>query len=107
MHYIVVNPIVAVTTAIEAAIRRDGCHVERSVVPLLGAIMRYTVIQHSYFYLFLFKDNYYEEAFKMRNVLEEFHKDHSGGRKPTILGLREHIFTGRSACNNIYLLNFT
>ena len=32
----------------------------------------------------------------MRNVLEEFHKDHHGGRRPTILGLREHIFTGRS-----------
>ncbi|KAJ9563699.1 hypothetical protein OSB04_008859 [Centaurea solstitialis] len=40
------------------------------------------------------QDNYFEEAFKMRNVLEEFHKDYHGGRKPTILGLREHIFTG-------------
>ncbi|KAE9618026.1 putative 1,3-beta-glucan synthase [Lupinus albus] len=40
------------------------------------------------------QDNYYEEAFKMRNVLEEFRKDHSGRRKPTIVGLREHIFTG-------------
>ncbi|XP_028797659.1 callose synthase 7, partial [Neltuma alba] len=40
------------------------------------------------------QDNYYEEAFKMRNVLEEFHKSHSGHRRPTILGLREHIFTG-------------
>ncbi|KVH97549.1 1,3-beta-glucan synthase subunit FKS1-like, domain-1 [Cynara cardunculus var. scolymus] len=40
------------------------------------------------------QDNYFEEAFKMRNVLEEFHKDHHGERKPTILGLREHIFTG-------------
>nr|XP_025626307.1 callose synthase 7 isoform X1 [Arachis hypogaea] len=40
------------------------------------------------------QDNYYEEAFKMRNVLEEFRKDHSGRRRPTILGLREHIFTG-------------
>ncbi|CAK8565388.1 unnamed protein product [Lathyrus sativus] len=39
------------------------------------------------------QDNYYEEAFKMRNVLEEFHA-HKGQRKPTILGLREHIFTG-------------
>jgi len=43
------------------------------------------------------KDNYYEEAFKMRNVLEEFRKRRSGRRKPTILGIREHIFTGRSA----------
>ncbi|XP_027339849.1 callose synthase 7 [Abrus precatorius] len=40
------------------------------------------------------QDNYFEEAFKMRNVLEEFRKGHSGQRKPTILGLREHIFTG-------------
>lgn len=31
----------------------------------------------------------------MRNVLEEFHKTHHGQRTPTILGLREHIFTGR------------
>ncbi|VFQ64399.1 unnamed protein product [Cuscuta campestris] len=40
------------------------------------------------------QDNYYEEAFKMRNVLEEFKKSHHGQRRPTILGLREHIFTG-------------
>ncbi|KAJ4980938.1 hypothetical protein NE237_031775 [Protea cynaroides] len=40
------------------------------------------------------QDNYLEEAFKMRNVLEEFPKKHHGQRKPTILGLREHIFTG-------------
>ncbi|KAI9178176.1 hypothetical protein LWI28_023576 [Acer negundo] len=39
------------------------------------------------------QDNYFEEAFKMRNVLEEFLKS-SGRRQPTILGLREHIFTG-------------
>ncbi|KAH7511386.1 hypothetical protein JRO89_XSUnG0206500 [Xanthoceras sorbifolium] len=39
------------------------------------------------------QDNYFEEAFKMRNVLEEFLKS-SGKREPTILGLREHIFTG-------------
>ncbi|XP_073029043.1 callose synthase 1-like [Primulina eburnea] len=39
------------------------------------------------------QDNYMEEAFKMRNVLQEFLKKH-GVRKPTILGLREHIFTG-------------
>ena len=35
-----------------------------------------------------------EEAFKMRNLLEEFNEDH-GVRPPTILGVREHIFTGR------------
>ncbi|KAG1355266.1 putative Callose synthase 9 [Cocos nucifera] len=29
----------------------------------------------------------------MRNLLEEFHCDH-GLRKPTILGVREHVFTG-------------
>ncbi|KAM6549791.1 hypothetical protein CsatB_021467 [Cannabis sativa] len=40
------------------------------------------------------QDNYYEEAFKMRNVLAEFIKPRLGDRKPTILGLREHIFTG-------------
>eukprot|EP00257_Ricinus_communis_P020162 XP_015579333.1 callose synthase 7 [Ricinus communis] len=40
------------------------------------------------------QDNYFEEAFKMRNVLEEFLKPRRGPRKPTILGLREHIFTG-------------
>ncbi|XP_028097416.1 callose synthase 7-like isoform X2 [Camellia sinensis] len=40
------------------------------------------------------QDNYLEEAFKMRNVLEELLKTHHGRRKPTILGLREHIFTG-------------
>lgn len=30
----------------------------------------------------------------MRNLLEEFHEPH-GVRPPTILGVREHIFTGR------------
>jgi callose synthase len=29
----------------------------------------------------------------MRNLLEEFHSDH-GLRAPTILGVREHVFTG-------------
>ncbi|KAB1209645.1 Callose synthase 7, partial [Morella rubra] len=40
------------------------------------------------------QDNYFEEAFKMRNVLEEFLKPRRSQRQPTILGLREHIFTG-------------
>ncbi|XP_020081166.1 callose synthase 7-like, partial [Ananas comosus] len=40
------------------------------------------------------QDNYLEEAFKIRNVLEEFHAKKHGTHKPTILGLREHIFTG-------------
>ncbi|KAL6538252.1 Callose synthase 12 [Orobanche gracilis] len=39
------------------------------------------------------QDNYFEEALKMRNLLEEF-KCYYGMRKPTILGVREHIFTG-------------
>ncbi|GLJ07080.1 hypothetical protein SUGI_0057310 [Cryptomeria japonica] len=39
------------------------------------------------------QDNYLEEAYKMRNLLEELLKFH-GVRRPTILGLREHIFTG-------------
>ncbi|OMO95895.1 Glycoside hydrolase, family 17 [Corchorus capsularis] len=39
------------------------------------------------------QDNYFEEAYKMRNVLEEFPHSH-GAQKPTILGLREHVFTG-------------
>jgi hypothetical protein len=30
----------------------------------------------------------------MRNLLQEFHRDH-GIRRPTILGVREHVFTGR------------
>jgi callose synthase len=36
-----------------------------------------------------------EEAFKMRNLLQEFLKRYDGVRFPTILGLRKHIFTGR------------
>ncbi|XP_028116346.1 callose synthase 10 isoform X1 [Camellia sinensis] len=39
------------------------------------------------------QDNYLEEAMKMRNLLEEFRADH-GLRHPTILGVREHVFTG-------------
>ncbi|GAB2277920.1 Callose synthase 9 [Dionaea muscipula] len=39
------------------------------------------------------QDNYFEEALKMRNLLEEFYYDH-GIRPPTILGVREHVFTG-------------
>lgn len=38
------------------------------------------------------QDNYFEEALKVRNLLEEF-KHNYGIRKPTILGVREHIFT--------------
>ncbi|BFG33465.1 hypothetical protein CerSpe_197390 [Prunus speciosa] len=39
------------------------------------------------------QDNYFEEALKMRNLLEEFHCDH-GIRNATILGVRENVFTG-------------
>ncbi|XP_075522833.1 callose synthase 11-like [Primulina tabacum] len=39
------------------------------------------------------QDNYFEEALKMRNLLEEF-KVTYGIRKPSILGVRENIFTG-------------
>ncbi|KAJ4977083.1 hypothetical protein NE237_002189 [Protea cynaroides] len=39
------------------------------------------------------QDNYFEEALKIRNLLEEFRSNY-GIRKPTILGVREHIFTG-------------
>ncbi|XP_076942400.1 callose synthase 3-like [Bidens hawaiensis] len=40
------------------------------------------------------QDNYMEEALKMRNLLQEFLKKHDDVRHPTILGLREHIFSG-------------
>ncbi|XP_022764061.1 callose synthase 12-like [Durio zibethinus] len=39
------------------------------------------------------QDNYFEETLKMRNLLEEY-RHYYGIRKPTILGVREHIFTG-------------
>nr|GEV30185.1 putative callose synthase 8 [Tanacetum cinerariifolium] len=38
------------------------------------------------------QDNYLEEAIKMRNLLQEFLP--RLGKRPKILGLREHIFTG-------------
>ncbi|OMO49646.1 Glycosyl transferase, family 48 [Corchorus capsularis] len=40
------------------------------------------------------QENYFEEAYKMRNILKEFEDTGGWRRKPTILGLREHIFTG-------------
>ncbi|KAL4620408.1 hypothetical protein ACB092_06G151800 [Castanea dentata] len=39
------------------------------------------------------QDNYFEETLKIRSMLEEFRR-YYGIRKPTILGVREHIFTG-------------
>ncbi|KAF0915419.1 hypothetical protein E2562_036271 [Oryza meyeriana var. granulata] len=52
--------------------------------------------QLSYILFFAIKklmDNYLEEALKTRNLLEEFNEN-QGVRQPTILGVREHIFTG-------------
>ena len=40
------------------------------------------------------QDSYLEEALKMRNLLEEFHMDNGFGA-PSILGMSEHIFSGR------------
>lgn len=48
----------------------------------------------------MFQDNFMEEALKMRNLLEEFNQPHHGLHKPTILGVREHVFTGRSVSSN-------
>ncbi|CAN8244009.1 unnamed protein product [Cochlearia groenlandica] len=42
------------------------------------------------------QDHYLEETLKMRNLLKEFNEDH-GGLPPTILGVREHIFTGSAS----------
>ncbi|CAI9088922.1 OLC1v1023382C1 [Oldenlandia corymbosa var. corymbosa] len=39
------------------------------------------------------QDNYMEEAFKMRNLLQEFTRNR-GRNSPTIIGMRENIFTG-------------
>lgn len=39
------------------------------------------------------QDNYFEEALKIRNLLEEFNR-YYGIRRPNILGVRENIFTG-------------
>nr|GEV28054.1 callose synthase 3 [Tanacetum cinerariifolium] len=39
------------------------------------------------------QDNYMEEALKIRNLLQEFLIPRDGVRYPTILGVREHIFT--------------
>eukprot|EP01018_Ginkgo_biloba_P014079 Gb_29725 [translate_table: standard] len=39
------------------------------------------------------QDGYFEEALKVRNLLQEFTR-YYGLRKPTILGVRENVFTG-------------
>ncbi|THU52702.1 hypothetical protein C4D60_Mb10t06700 [Musa balbisiana] len=43
------------------------------------------------------QDNYLEEAFKMRNLLEEFNEDH-GLRQPTILGVQSGFTTVTRMC---------
>ena len=40
------------------------------------------------------QEHYFEETLKMRNLLEELRVVH-GVRTPSILGVREHVFTGR------------
>ncbi|KAK3042260.1 hypothetical protein RJ639_001855 [Escallonia herrerae] len=50
------------------------------------------------------QDNYFEEALKMRNLLEEFNSDH-GIRPPTILGVREHVFTGSVSSLALFMSN--
>ncbi|CAM6036816.1 unnamed protein product [Sphagnum compactum] len=40
------------------------------------------------------QDNYLEEALKVRNLLAEFDHEDISLRPPTILGVREHVFTG-------------
>ncbi|XP_026434852.1 callose synthase 10-like isoform X3 [Papaver somniferum] len=50
------------------------------------------------------QDNYLEEAMKLRNLLEEFKGDH-GLRPPTILGVREHVFTGSVSCLAWFMSN--
>jgi callose synthase len=40
------------------------------------------------------QEHYLEETLKMRNLLEEFDSKKLGLRRPTILGVREHVFTG-------------
>ncbi|KAK1305968.1 Callose synthase 10 [Acorus calamus] len=50
------------------------------------------------------QDNYLEEAMKMRNLLEEFCGNH-GLRLPTILGVREHVFTGSVSSLAMFMSN--
>ncbi|KAI4307526.1 hypothetical protein L6164_030703 [Bauhinia variegata] len=50
------------------------------------------------------QDNYFEEALKMRNLLEEFYCNH-GLRPATILGVREHVFTGSVSSLALFMSN--
>ena len=56
--------------------------------------LSYPETYSDFYIIFVFKDNYFEEALKMRNLLQEFEENH-GIRPATILGVREHVFTGR------------
>jgi hypothetical protein len=40
------------------------------------------------------QSNYFEEALKMRNLLEEFNVETPQAKKVAIVGFREHIYTG-------------
>ncbi|MCO5604236.1 hypothetical protein L7F22_058399 [Adiantum nelumboides] len=40
------------------------------------------------------QDNYFEEALKVRNLLQEFNPRKDERKKPRILGIRENVFTG-------------
>ncbi|RYR60186.1 hypothetical protein Ahy_A04g017258 isoform E [Arachis hypogaea] len=51
------------------------------------------------------QDNYMEEALKMRNLLQEFLKKHDGVQFPSILGLREHVFTGSVSSLAHFMVN--
>ncbi|CAM0878096.1 unnamed protein product [Alopecurus aequalis] len=51
------------------------------------------------------QDNSLQEAFKIRNILEEFRSEKYGKEKPTILGLRDNIFTGSFSSLACFLSN--
>lgn len=54
----------------------------------------------------LMQEHYLEETFKMRNLLEEFNESRRyGHRNPTILGVREHVFTGRCKSTSLSSIN--
>ena len=68
-------------------------------------LQKYVNFLFHHYWPFQLKDNYFEEALKMRNLLEEFSQDH-GKFKPSILGVREHVFTGRCYFSTIWLCIF-
>nr|GEV88577.1 callose synthase 10 [Tanacetum cinerariifolium] len=64
-----------------------------SYAKLVKVQMERTYLGHARTILFMFVDNYREVAMKMRKLVEEFRANH-GLRPPTILGVKEHVFTG-------------